>query len=86
MIDDDLWAHIRRVLKTEWEPLPGSPSDEYDSYIAPIVLLLRRSASSDEIADYLEGIFDGVFDEPMSRAQQLHAAKCLQAIDLGVIP
>ncbi len=52
------WAAVRRIL-CEWDPLgvmsgPSSPIDEYDCMVGPILGLLSRGASVDELRACLE--------------------------------
>jgi hypothetical protein len=50
-------AEIRQ-LWNEWDPIhvAHAVSDEYDAYLGPTLRLLERSASLDEIVDYLNGV------------------------------
>lgn len=57
---DDLIKKVRFTLK-EWDFLPGSPDDEYDCMIGPLVHLLRRKASRVEIETYLRKELDDHF-------------------------
>lgn len=58
----DVQGHLKvmEVLR-EWDPIgvrpnDGGPSDEYDSYSAPLVTMLDRDDSVDQIVAWLERI------------------------------
>jgi hypothetical protein len=42
-----------RALLNDWDPIPGSPDDEYDCLIPQLYAQLRSGASSDEIEVFL---------------------------------
>jgi hypothetical protein len=42
-----------RALLNEWDPIPGSPDDEYDCLIPQLYAQLRAGASSDQIEAFL---------------------------------
>jgi hypothetical protein len=46
---------IRQILYRDWNPIGFSdlPSDEYDSYIAPVYRILAGSRSEQELIEYL---------------------------------
>ena len=49
---------IREILNTEWNPIsvPGSPEDEYDSYGAELVVMIRNGATDDALVAYLRHV------------------------------
>ncbi len=48
---------VRHILKTEWDPIPGSPEDEYDSYVSKICsMVFNENAGSHQIANYLSEV------------------------------
>ena len=51
-------SSIRSVLVNDWDPIEiGDNSnlfDEYDSYIGPIITMLRQSSTIEEIVAFLE--------------------------------
>lgn len=47
---------VREVLFRDWDPIPGSPSDEYDSYAPAVVRLLIADADERRIADHLRNV------------------------------
>jgi hypothetical protein len=55
-----IYAQIRRVLLDVWDPtgIRDEPNaqNEYDMYIGDIFELLKRNASTDEIAKYLHWV------------------------------
>jgi hypothetical protein len=42
-----------RELLTEWDPIPGSPSDEYDCLIPQLYALLASGADAAEVERYV---------------------------------
>lgn len=42
-----------RALRNEWDPIPGSPDDEYDCLIPQLYAQLRSGASSDQVEAFL---------------------------------
>lgn len=55
----DMWwarqgeEELRLILWAAWDPIGGVPRDEYHRYVPQVASLLRRGASSREIAEYL---------------------------------
>ena len=74
-----------RELWNEWDPIGvASPAlqDEYDSYLAPTLDLLERSATEDEITDYLSYLvrdYIGLGEEGVKYSQPREFARTLQA-------
>lgn len=56
--DKVLWTirRIREILKRDWDPIGGSPEDEYDTYVHRIVAMLRGGATDDQLMAYLEWV------------------------------
>ena len=57
--DFDAQIDELRDLWCGWDPIgcldsPNWPRDEYDSYLAPCLSLLKRGASEREVTEYLE--------------------------------
>jgi hypothetical protein len=56
----ELMDQIRDILNRTWDPIwdhaPGSPTDEYDSYIGKIAAFLQRGATDEAILKYLETV------------------------------
>ena len=50
------FLRVRHVLRRDWNPVgaEGLPEDEYNSYVWPIVGLLREGAGGDAIGDCLQ--------------------------------
>ena len=42
-----------RALLDEWDPIPGSPADEYDCLIPQLYAHLRSGATSEEVEAFL---------------------------------
>jgi len=51
---------VKRILMGEWDPIgvkdAPDAADEYDAYAAEVCALLKRGASKQQIADYLETV------------------------------
>jgi hypothetical protein len=56
----EIQAEIRKVLMNEWDPIGVADipeaQDEYDSYIPQVITLLLKSATPEEIAEYLSTV------------------------------
>ena len=64
---------VRQILN-EWDPLPGSPSDEYDCLVDHIVSALHRGVTADGLADVVCSEFEGHFGVPVARNEAVGAA------------
>lgn len=51
-------AMVRAILNNDWQPIPGVPEDEWDSYVWPVLALLQRSAPRAEVETYLRWAAD----------------------------
>jgi hypothetical protein len=73
----DVEARVRRVLN-DWDPIVTADvvDDEYDSYVAGILRLLRSKANERSIAEHLLSIEEGmgVRGTPMDRLVSLASA------------
>lgn len=58
--DKDVRVVVREVLRHDWDPIGvygfEGAENEYDSYVAPVVQLLEKCASVDEIFDFLSWV------------------------------
>ncbi len=53
------FKEIQKVLSEEWDPIPGSPKDEYDSYIHRIISMFSEGELDvPGLTDYLNSLFD----------------------------
>ena len=74
-----------RSLWNEWDPIGvASPAlqDEYDNYLSPTLALLERSASEDELTEYLSYLvrdYIGLGEKGMEYAKPREFARELQA-------
>ena len=54
---DEIRSTIRRILLTDWDPSNASRFEaahgEYDSYIPPLMDLIRSGATEDDVVDFL---------------------------------
>ena len=77
---------IRRILYHEWDPIGVAglaPSDEYDSYIAPVYRVLVGSRSEDELIDLLHRTeIERIGMACESREQLRPVARRLLALDV----
>ncbi len=72
----DVRVVVREVLRREWDPIGvygfDGADNEYDSYIAPILRLLEKRASVDEIFEFLSWVeveHMGLTGDPVRRRQ-----------------
>ena len=83
-LKQDFFA-VRHVLRTAWNPVgvSGLPEDEYDSYVWPIVGLLREGASVAALAQHLREVeqFYFGFDTPADKLAPI--ARSLAALGIG---
>ena len=50
-----VWTRkVRDILNREWDPIPGCPDGEYETYAAKVAAMVLQSGSDDDIARYLE--------------------------------
>lgn len=51
---------VSRILWERWDPIgvrsSGAPPDEYDSYVAGVIRVVRRDPSAQRLHDHLEQI------------------------------
>ena len=75
---------VREVLRTDWNPVgcEGLPEDEYDSYIWPIVRLLREGADETALAEHLREVELFYFSRDTPVANLLPIARALIALGL----
>jgi hypothetical protein len=64
---------VRQVLN-EWDPLPGSPSDEYDCLVDRIVSALHRGVTADGLADVVCSEFERHFGVAIARHEAVGVA------------
>jgi hypothetical protein len=50
----DWRRQVREVLLREWDPIAGSPKDEYDTYADQIATLIYNGANDGQLLQYLE--------------------------------
>ena len=75
-------GRLRHTLMRRWDPIgvawAPSARDEYDSYLGLVAERLRRDASVEEIADFLESIRTQRMGLPRNRRSDLRAASVLR--------
>lgn len=59
------FERVREILHREWDPVGGVPRDEYDSYIWPVVRLLKDGGGRDAIARHLRWAADEQMKSPV---------------------
>lgn len=76
-------AAVRAILHGEWDPIScGVPADEYDSYVFPVLALLKRGAARSEISDYLRWAADEAMSSPVPPEKRDRIVALLIALDL----
>lgn len=80
-----LWTPVRTILRREWNPIGFDelPEDEYDNYVWPIISLIGRGASHDQIADYLDWAANENMGCPVPRETNLEFALRLAKLRTG---
>ena len=75
---------VREVLLTDWNPVGcyGLPEDEYDSYVWPIVRLLKEGADETALAQHLHEVELFYFSRDTPVANLLPIARALIALGL----
>jgi hypothetical protein len=78
---------LRRVellLLREWDPIGDVPADEYDSYAGQVFGKLKRGASVDEIAEYLNHVESDLMGLPLTERARAHNRRvALRAIEIA---
>jgi hypothetical protein len=57
-------SHVRDVLNN-WNPIPGSPKDEYDCLVDHIVSALHRGVDAPDLSKLIESEFHEHFGLPV---------------------
>lgn len=75
---------VRHVLRTAWNPVgvDGLPEDEYDSYVWPIVGLLRDGADAETLAQHLRETEQFYFSRDTAAKKLLPVASLLVALGI----
>lgn len=77
-------ASVRAVLHGVWDPIGcGVPADEYDSYLWPVLALLKRSAPADEVRTYLRWAADEAMMSPVPEERLERVVGMLMALEEG---
>lgn len=59
-------AAVRKILHGTWDPIGcGVPEDEYDTYLWPVLDLLKRGAPAEEVKAYLRLTADETLLSPV---------------------
>jgi hypothetical protein len=79
------FAAVRRVLFNEWNPVGvnGLPEDEYDSYVWPLVRLLRDGGDAATLTRHLHEVEQFYFSRDTSEEKLLPVAASLLALGIG---
>lgn len=73
-----------RALLNEWDPIAGSPNDEYDCLLWPILRMLLDDASVDTLASFLSTELRDHFGvEASVSAQKQFASRVIEWFDSG---
>jgi hypothetical protein len=59
-----LLKEVRDVLRQDWDPLPGSPADEYDPYAPALVRLLLAHADETRLSEHIRSQAGGALAVP----------------------
>jgi hypothetical protein len=66
-----LLPEVRKILRDDWDPIPGSPNDEYDSYAGAVVRLLLAKADATQIADHIRRVAGPALAVPEDQLAQV---------------
>lgn len=83
-LKQDFYA-VRHVLRTVWNPVgvDGLPEDEYDSYVWPIVGLLREGADALRLEEHLIEVEQFYFGFEPHQAKLAPVAQSLLSLGIG---
>ena len=73
---------VRAILNEDWQPIPGVPDDEWDSYVWPVVGLLKRGAPREELKSYLRRTAGETIGMPVAELDLDRAVDKLFALGL----
>lgn len=81
---DRAFSAVRQVLQDVWNPVGagGLPADEYDSYVWPIVGLLRGGAAAGELTEHLRNAERDFFSRESDSANLAHVVRALLALQV----
>lgn len=74
---------VQAILWQDWDPIGGAPRDEYDSYVWPVIDLLRRRAPRGDVEKYLVRAADETMKSPVPRDRLDAVIDKLIALGLG---
>jgi hypothetical protein len=75
-------AAVRAILHGEWDPIGcGVPEDEYDTYLWPVLELLKRGAPRAEVKAYLAEAARGMLS-PVPESRLSRVADMLMKLDV----
>ncbi len=76
------FERVKQLLLSEWDPISFGtikvPDDEYDSYVGPILAMLRSEADSRRIADYLLHVEADLIGLTPNKERALSVARMLE--------
>ncbi|MDB5530898.1 MAG: hypothetical protein JWR51_4001 [Devosia sp.] len=79
-----LFKAIRAILLDQWDPIgiteTGGPPGEYDSYVWPIVAMVQRAATPENIAAHLLQVERSSIGLPGDEARSLAVARLLAVL------
>jgi len=77
-------AAIRKILHQDWDPIGcGVPEEEYDSYLWPVLALLQKGASRDDLAAYLRTAASESMSSLVPEARLARVLDKLMALDIA---
>lgn len=76
---------VRHILTHVWNPVgvAGLPEDEYDTYVWPIVRLLREGASDEALAEHFRDVELKYFSRDVDTAQLKPVIEALRAVSVS---
>lgn len=77
------FATVQAILWEDWDPIGGVPRDEYDSYVWPVIDLLRKGAPRSDVEKYLVWAADENMGSPVPRERLDAVLDKLMALDVS---
>jgi hypothetical protein len=77
------FEEVRTILNKDWQPIPGVPEDEWDSYVWPVVGLLQRKAKRQEVEAYLRRTAEKTIGMPVPDERLASVVGKLMALNVG---
>jgi hypothetical protein len=78
-----LRRRVREVLKRDWDPIAGSPADEYDDDVGKVAVMLYEGAADEDLRKYLLWAETKRFGSRADGARSDHVIAALRRIEIS---